>query len=83
MEFLRDKAANAFDLGIRRDAGEDPLSPSPKPVGHKYILDALYHQTFDGHSDKKAGAFGPGSGLSSYWHPHPPEKALGQGKGFE
>jgi hypothetical protein len=55
MEFLRDKAANAFDLGIRRDAGESPLSPSQKLVGHKYTFNALSHQTCDGYGNKKPG----------------------------
>jgi hypothetical protein len=77
MEFLRYKAANAFDLGIRGDAGESPLSPSQKLVGHKYTPCVLCYQTFEGHNNKKAGALGPASGLSSYWHPRPPEKALG------
>jgi hypothetical protein len=59
MEFLRDKAANAFDLGIRGEAGARSSSPSPKPVSCQYTLHALLRQTFDGHNDKEAGALGP------------------------
>jgi hypothetical protein len=44
MEFLRDKAANTFDLGIRRDANGSPLYSSQKPVGHKYTLNTLPRQ---------------------------------------
>ena len=56
MEFLRYKAADAFELGFRREAGESPLSPSQKLVGHKYTLNALPTKTFDGHGNKKPGA---------------------------
>jgi hypothetical protein len=74
MEFLRYKAANAFDVGIRRDAGESPLSPSQKPVGHKYTLNALPRQTFDGHSDKKPGTL---PGLRIIQLPAPPPAGKG------
>jgi hypothetical protein len=69
MEFLRDKAANTFDLGIRRDADENPLSPSQKPIGHKYILSTLSRQTFNGHNDKKTRHLTQASRSSQEWYP--------------
>ena len=83
MEFSRDRAANTFDLGIRRSADESPLSPRQKLVGHKYTLNTLSRQTFAGYDDKKAGALGPGLLIIQLPPPGPPKKALGQSKSFE